>query len=385
MNNLWIQNKRISMKKFIVVFVLLLLLFGMVIPASTTPLIQHNIWVQTVQGMGTGDYHPDTYGVAFSPNYIADHTVFAGTYDGVYKSTDGGLTWTLKNKEGDLTIFHVNSVSVSPNYVNDHTLVAGTTEGVHQSTDGANNWALISSDTLEANVVAFSPTFPSDQTIFVGAWSGGVYVTNNDGGTWNLAAAPLDTPRIRAFAISPNFPTDHTLYVAANNNLTANGGVYKSTNSGASWTPAKSGLDNPDVECLAISPNFVADHTLFAGTINGGVYRTTDGGQNWYHLPSTENWYAEAIALSPEYGLDRMVVTLGNNLEGIQVSRNSGATWMAMNAGFSTNDPDVLTYAFAPREPGILSLFTGLGGGTDGGVWQFIFDNHREFIMMVIK
>jgi hypothetical protein len=43
--------------------------------------------------MNTGLTDLNVRAVALSPSYTADHTLFAGTRDGVFKSTDGGASW----------------------------------------------------------------------------------------------------------------------------------------------------------------------------------------------------------------------------------------------------------------------------------------------------
>ena len=63
------------------------------------------------------------------------------------------------------------------------------------------------------------------------------------------------------------------IYAATNN------GVFKSTDGGARWTVANSGLAGIDVFSLAIDPSSPA--TLYAGTLGRGVFKTTNGGQSW--------------------------------------------------------------------------------------------------------
>jgi len=76
--------------------------------------------------------------------------------------------------------------------------------------------------------------------------------------------------RVCSLAIDPVAPG--TLYVGP-----CGAGVYKSTNGGASWTPAVNGLTDPNVSDLAIDP--VTPTILYAGTSSGGVFRSTNGGE----------------------------------------------------------------------------------------------------------
>src|SRR5438445_1878882 len=76
---------------------------------------------------------------------------------------------------------------------------------------------------------------------------------------------------IEALAIDPVTPS--TLYVG-----TQFGGLFKSTNGGASWTAIGIGVFGRDVEAVAINP--VTPTTLYAGT-GLGLFMSTDGGANW--------------------------------------------------------------------------------------------------------
>jgi BNR/Asp-box repeat. len=75
---------------------------------------------------------------------------------------------------------------------------------------------------------------------------------------------------IYALAINPTTPS--TLYAGTD------GGAFKSTDGGATWSAVNTGLSDPDVYALAINPT--APNTLYAGA-NGGVFKSTDGGANW--------------------------------------------------------------------------------------------------------
>jgi hypothetical protein len=78
-------------------------------------------------------------------------------------------------------------------------------------------------------------------------------------------------PWIKTLAIDPQTPT--TLYAG-----TSGGGVFKSTNGGASWN--QTGLTNVSVLSLAIDPQTPA--TLYAGTYESSVFKSIDGGATWF-------------------------------------------------------------------------------------------------------
>ena len=71
------------------------------------------------------------------------------------------------------------------------------------------------------------------------------------------------------WSISPNYVSDQTIFAGTVV------GVFKSTNGAASWS--YTGPGKLIVNALAISPGYDSDHTIFAGIQNGGVYKTTNG------------------------------------------------------------------------------------------------------------
>ena len=70
-----------------------------------------------------------------------------------------------------------------------------------------------------------------------------------------------------------DWETPSTLYAGTSN------GVFKSTDSGESWTRTSNGLTNKHVFTLAIDPH--TPTTIYAGARDYGVFKSTDGGMNW--------------------------------------------------------------------------------------------------------
>jgi len=125
------------------------------------------------------------------------------------------------------------------------------------------------------------------------------------------------------------------------------GHVYRSTNSGANWTEADSGLTRPGyafyVWCLAVSGT-----SIFAGT-SGGVFRSTDNGMSWTQLeigPLYTGFWTFLVS-----GTSLYAGTLEPEQEagrgGIFLSTNNGSSWSEEDSGIMPTNVFALALAGA--------------------------------------
>jgi photosystem II stability/assembly factor-like uncharacterized protein len=127
-------------------------------------------------------------------------------------------------------------------------------------------------------------------TFYMGATGGGVWKTTNYGATWrNISDGYFATGSIGAIRVAPSEPT--TVYVGTGSdgirsNVITGKGVYKSTDSGQSWTHI--GLvDVGQIGAVEVDPRdpntayVAAIGDAFGPSERRGVYRTRDGGANW--------------------------------------------------------------------------------------------------------
>lgn len=119
---------------------------------------------------------------------------------------------------------------------------------------------------------------------------------------------------VQALTITP----DDTLYAGFFGD-----GIYKSTDGGERWVPAKSGLGDRFVISLLATP----EGTLFAGTVRKGLFRSEDGGKTW--TSSREGLSNPQVASLAADG-ERIYAGTG---AGVFVSRDRGHRWAPANQG----------------------------------------------------
>jgi len=160
---------------------------------------------------------------------------------------------------------------------------------------------------------------------------------------------------IQALAIDPTTPA--TVYAG-----TPGGGVFKSTDGGASWAAVNSGLTNTNVFALAIAPT--TPTTVYAGTIRGGVFKSTDGGASWVDTQLT-NTVVQALTIDPASPTTIYVGTYGRGV----FKSTDGGPWKAVST--SVMDARVVGLATAPTTPTTVYAATAGGGALfkspDGG------------------
>ena len=155
--------------KRIIILVFLIIISMILMPS--TGMAGIDSWTQ-LGGPGGGKINA----VAVSPDFVADSTILAGTNAGIFKSTDGGASWSVLNL-GGVSNNYDSPVTVSPNYVADQTVLVGQTydKGVIKSTDGGVSWSQYGLNGYRVNAIAYSPNYAHDYTLYAGTSAGGVF------------------------------------------------------------------------------------------------------------------------------------------------------------------------------------------------------------------
>ena len=246
-----------------------------------------------------GDHAQATH-VRISPGYAADGTVFAAFVNGatwVYglaKTTDYGQTWAFDTRNGEM-----RALALSPAYPTDATLWTARSAEVFKSTDGGDTWSsyrlVPPGDSYDVFNLAVSPAFASDHALFAAGYDGTRRST--DGGqTWASVGGYAPSYGV---AVSPAFAQDNTAWITyrfieSPGDGTPESAVQRTTNRGATWTLTATGLPGdyePFARTLAVSPAYTSDHSLFTALggqlvsgLSHSLFRSLDSGSTWLDL-----------------------------------------------------------------------------------------------------
>ena len=115
--------------------------------------------------------------------------------------------------------------------------------------------------------------------------SGWIYTTTDGGQTWTSRTLTTLAPPWPGFNSTLAYASNTTMYAGNEAPIGTSMRVIKSTDGGASWTNASTGMPPVPVTKLLVSPRDPSGNTVYAGTWLG-VYETIDGGATW-HLYGT--------------------------------------------------------------------------------------------------
>lgn len=259
----------------------------------------------------------------------------ASASGGVFRSDNAGTTWTpIFDYYGALSIGDIALFQADPDIVwvgtgeaNNRNSV-GWGDGLYKSTDGGRSFTRVGLETTHQ--IARVVTHPTDPDIvYVAAighlwgYSGerGLFKTTDGGRTWQKLTQGLPDDGRHGATDLVMHPTDpNTLYVAFYHRLRQPwhfhsggplGGIFKSTDAGRTWRKLTRGLPAGETGRigLAISrsrPEIVmaiveAERTNDLSRPGSGIYRSEDGGENWTYINTYNNrpFYYSQIRINP--------------------------------------------------------------------------------------
>jgi len=286
--------------------------------------------VYSIGELALSPHDPNEIWVGTGENHGGRHISFG---DGVYRSKDGGKSWEhLGLEESE----HISKIIIHPDDPNTIYVASqgplwskGGQRGLYKSTDGGNNWRKVLSK---------------------GDWTG---VTD-------LLMDPNNPDRLYAAT------WQHHRTVAAYLGVGPESGIHMSEDGGETWTELKSGLPSSNMGKIGLAMSPHDTDTVYAAIEldrrEGGVWMTTNRGASWTKQSSAvsggtgPHYYQELYANPHKEG---QIFLLSNYT---QVSDDHGKTFRYINN--STKHVDDHAIAFHPTDPDYV-LF-----GSDGGMYE---------------
>ncbi|MDP2302626.1 MAG: T9SS type A sorting domain-containing protein [Ignavibacteria bacterium] len=233
----------------------------------------------------------------------SNNIVYAGTHDGLFATTDNGLTWAQNNFLSNIPVSSIlidsnNNIYCGTGYYNNG-------NGVFYSNDGGQTWAQLGL----AGKIVLSLAFDSQGNLYAGTKEDGLYKTTDLGQTWEQYNKGLY--RKEVFRLKLNKQND--IFIGSENE-----GVFRSTNNGESFEHI--GLPISSIENIVIiddslifcaTPSGIQKYNrinnkwenkglqkiysvaknennyLFVGTFDEGLLYTTNLGENWVQTSLT--------------------------------------------------------------------------------------------------
>jgi photosystem II stability/assembly factor-like uncharacterized protein len=314
--------------------------------------------------------------IAFDP--LSVDIIFVGApQGGLWKTTDGGVTWAISGTDQIATL-GVSSIAIDPSnsqimYIGTGDRDAGDAQGkgVYKSTNGGASWTASNAGTtgLTVSRILINPLNPS--AIIIGT-SNGLYQSYNAGVTWIKRASY--TSHMKEMKYKPG--DTNTIYA------TGNGSFFRSTNGGAAWSQISAGFGT-GISRMVITVCPAAPSKVYAVCSNSSrtfqaFYMSNNSGTSFYQKavsPSNilgsnaagndtkgQGEYDLALGVDP---LDPKIVYVG----GINIfqSNDTGANFTCVahwtgSSGIQPIHADQHIFEFSPMTQEMYA-------GNDGGLY----------------
>lgn len=318
-------------------------------------------WVHIGQTIDSSPIHVDQHSFLYKPG---TNDLYVGNDGGIFKTTDGGVTWQdLSNGLGIQQFYRISSSTTDYQF-----LFAGAQDNGSSIFD-KNSWkSVMGGDGVECLI-----DYSNDSVGYVSAAYSGIYKTTDRGKTFkNIASggSAFDISFQTPFAIDP-----------VNSNILYRGTtkMYKSTDSGNNWNPISGVLSSDDghgnhspftiIRIAKSDPNYI-----YAVTWNE-LFKTTDNGSSWKKVNNPFLQWLNISDLKINFTNPQIIWAVcktGNiNTNNVAKSIDGGNTWAYCNlpiAGLGIN-----CIALQENEPHDIYIGTDLGvfySPDDGLSWE---------------
>jgi photosystem II stability/assembly factor-like uncharacterized protein len=301
-------------------------------------------WIKT----GTDNQLPQGSCASVCVDYTNENIIYISTGDanyygngsGIYKSTNGGTTWSPSNA----TIGNRMAPEILMDPTNHNTLIAATTDGIWKSLDAGATWVVKKTGGAFREIVYK----PGSSTILYAVDDARFWRSTNNGDTWTQIASVNPAPGNGGrLAVTPaNTNMVYVGFVGSNSSTGQGGIIYQSTDGGTTFTQRK-GDAQPNLNGYNANDNGQGSYNwaLGADRVNANivyavghcVWKSTNGGAAWTKMtdwPFKCHTDMHQIFTSPHDNNRLFDINDG----GIFVSTDGGTNWTTSCDGLSATE-----------------------------------------------
>jgi photosystem II stability/assembly factor-like uncharacterized protein len=249
-------------------------------------------------------------GVAVRSLTSIEGTIYAGTeVNGVYISTDDGISWTARN--AGIETYGISSIISFQGFI----FVGTFGGGVYRSSDGGITWTA----PTNGNTLFVTSLVASDSYIFAGAGSLGVYRSSDNGLTW--------TQKLNVFGVGAMCKSENKIFASSSNY------TYYTTDNGETW------MNVQDLEGAIIFSYYCLGDTIFAGG-QTKIYRSTNNGNTFTTINLNLGF---SIVNISAFTFVNSTLYAATSYDGVYKSTDFGLNWIPANNGMGPKDVRALT------------------------------------------
>jgi photosystem II stability/assembly factor-like uncharacterized protein len=286
-------------------------------------------------------------------------TIYAGSTDGMYMSTDFGSTFTftpssdLRHGARSLDDFVISG----PNFLYGYQEI-----GVYKSQNGGAAWQQIPLNQFLVGSTIDDAMIFDNGIVYTGTHTNGVYSTSDQGNTWTKIGTPNNLDTLSNEVVFDMLHVGQNILLAGG----CGAGMFRSANNGATWTHITAGLPPVNGTFTCVKTLAVCGPNVLAALING-VYYSIDSGITWLptNLTTSNILQTGGFAVRGNIACVGVIGTPSISVSGIYRSTDFGVTWT-----MSQNVPDIETMATGGNHMMYAGeLFTSYVSYDDGLTW----------------
>ncbi|MCQ4164243.1 exo-alpha-sialidase [Tahibacter harae] len=242
--------------------------------------------------------------------------LYASDGNSVATSANGGTSWsTLALPATGTSCGRITRIAANPAAATGLFVACGARGLIYsadataaspawQTYDAANGLSANGTDPAQLSAIAVHANFAATPSLWVGASDGGLLASSNGGTSWTAINTGFQSTNIRALATHPLDTGSGAIFLAGyGDSVTTTRALYRSVDSGSSWTASGAGLNAEQIRSIAIDPTTVDADPLTAENFtvyaagrseriptaaakDGGLYKSTDAGVTWNTIDS---------------------------------------------------------------------------------------------------